>query len=53
MIWLPKLLPPDFTGSFHKRRLFLLSVLPPLLNETPFAAESEISGLKWRVGRGA
>lgn len=41
------------TGSFHKRRLFFLSVLPPLLRETPFADESVISSLKWQAGRRA
>lgn len=40
------------TGSFHKRRLFFVSVLPPLLRKTPFADESEILRLKWRAGRG-
>lgn len=39
-------------GSFHKRRLSLLSVLPPLLRKTPFADESEISSLKWQSGWG-
>ena len=41
------------TGSFHKRRLFFLSVLPPLLRKTPFADESEISSMKWQSGWGA
>lgn len=33
-------------ASFHKRRLFLLSVVPPLLHETPFADESDSSSLR-------
>ncbi|AIK43385.1 hypothetical protein DR92_2238 [Brucella anthropi] len=41
------------TGSIRKRRLSLLSVLPPLLRKTPFADESEISSMKWQSGWGA